>query len=113
MVPYKSLFSNLQLLLFTIYYLLTNKKLCIHVLDLGKVLLLPSFGGLPQWAVVGEFPSSTLVIFVVVVVVVVAAHLLLGCLTAGDTFPLGCAFDPSIVHYEVCAPSLNCNFNAK
>ena len=23
--------------------------------DLGKVLLLPSFGGLPQWAVVGEF----------------------------------------------------------
>ncbi|KAI3458799.1 hypothetical protein Pfo_015462 [Paulownia fortunei] len=38
--------------------------------DLGKVLLLPSFGGLPQWAVVG------------------------------DTFPLGCAFDQSIVHYE-------------
>ncbi|KAL0401438.1 UNVERIFIED_CONTAM: putative inositol oxygenase [Sesamum latifolium] len=38
--------------------------------DLGKVLLLPSFGGLPQWAVVG------------------------------DTFPLGCAFDPSVVHYE-------------
>ncbi|XP_047983807.1 inositol oxygenase 1-like isoform X2 [Salvia hispanica] len=38
--------------------------------DLGKVLLLPSFGRLPQWAVVG------------------------------DTFPLGCAFDPSIVHYE-------------
>ncbi|XP_057770301.1 inositol oxygenase 2-like isoform X2 [Salvia miltiorrhiza] len=38
--------------------------------DLGKVLLLPSFGALPQWAVVG------------------------------DTFPLGCAFDPSIVHYE-------------
>ncbi|KAL3520914.1 hypothetical protein ACH5RR_019063 [Cinchona calisaya] len=38
--------------------------------DLGKVLLLPSFGGLPQWAVVG------------------------------DTFPLGCAFDESNVHYE-------------
>ncbi|KAF5458926.1 hypothetical protein F2P56_022919 [Juglans regia] len=36
--------------------------------DLGKVLLLPQFGGLPQWAVVG------------------------------DTFPLGCAFDDSIVH---------------
>ncbi|KAM7509623.1 hypothetical protein LguiA_020076 [Lonicera macranthoides] len=36
--------------------------------DLGKVLLLPSFGELPQWAVVG------------------------------DTFPLGCAFDESIVH---------------
>ncbi|WMV53700.1 hypothetical protein MTR67_047085 [Solanum verrucosum] len=39
--------------------------------DLGKVLLLPSFGGLPQWAVVG------------------------------DTFPLGCAFDESIVLHEV------------
>lgn len=36
--------------------------------DLGKVLLLPRFGALPQWAVVG------------------------------DTFPLGCAFDESIVH---------------
>lgn len=24
------------------------------VVDLGKVLNLPSFGGLPQWAVVGE-----------------------------------------------------------
>lgn len=36
--------------------------------DLGKVLLLPSFGELPQWAVVG------------------------------DTFPVGCAFDDSIVH---------------
>ncbi|KAL6221046.1 hypothetical protein ACLB2K_008798 [Fragaria x ananassa] len=39
--------------------------------DLGKVLLLPSFGGLPQWAVVG------------------------------DTHPLGCAFDESIVHHKV------------
>ncbi|KAG6718497.1 hypothetical protein I3842_04G153400 [Carya illinoinensis] len=39
--------------------------------DLGKVLLLPQFGGLPQWAVVG------------------------------DTFPLGCAFDDSIVHNKV------------
>ncbi|KAK4337715.1 hypothetical protein RND71_042202 [Anisodus tanguticus] len=38
--------------------------------DLGKVLLLPSFGGLPQWAVVG------------------------------DTFPLGCAYDESIVLHE-------------
>ncbi|KAE7998621.1 hypothetical protein FH972_003148 [Carpinus fangiana] len=38
--------------------------------DLGKVLLLPSFGGLPQWAVVG------------------------------DTFPLGCAFDESNVHHK-------------
>ncbi|KAI3458770.1 hypothetical protein Pfo_015433, partial [Paulownia fortunei] len=41
-----------------------------HLLQtiLGKCL--PSFGGLPQWAVVG------------------------------DTFPLGCAFDQSIVHYD-------------
>lgn len=38
--------------------------------DLGKVLLLPAFGGLPQWAVVG------------------------------DTFPLGCGFDESIVHHK-------------
>ncbi|KAL0558456.1 hypothetical protein IC582_003028 [Cucumis melo] len=38
--------------------------------DLGKVLLLPSFGGLPQWAVVG------------------------------DTHPVGCAFDESIVHHK-------------
>jgi inositol oxygenase len=39
--------------------------------DLGKVLLLPAFGGLPQWAVVG------------------------------DTFPVGCAFSNNIVksHY--------------
>ncbi|XP_008805675.2 probable inositol oxygenase [Phoenix dactylifera] len=38
--------------------------------DLGKVLLHPKFGQLPQWAVVG------------------------------DTFPVGCAFDESIVHYK-------------
>ncbi|KAL8498200.1 hypothetical protein ACS0TY_021506 [Phlomoides rotata] len=38
--------------------------------DLGKVLLLPKFGELPQWAVVG------------------------------DTFPLGCAFDESNVHHK-------------
>ncbi|KAL2338009.1 hypothetical protein Fmac_012455 [Flemingia macrophylla] len=38
--------------------------------DLGKVLNLPSFGGLPQWAVVG------------------------------DTFPVGCRFDESIVHHK-------------
>ncbi|KAH1084840.1 hypothetical protein GYH30_017073 [Glycine max] len=45
----------------------------IHVwlnADLGKVLNLPSFGGLPQWAVVG------------------------------DTFPVGCRFDESIVHHK-------------
>ncbi|XP_072993964.1 probable inositol oxygenase isoform X1 [Typha latifolia] len=39
--------------------------------DLGKVLLHPCFGGEPQWCVVG------------------------------DTFPLGCAFDESIVHHQV------------
>uniref|UniRef100_A0A1D1XJA1 Inositol oxygenase n=1 Tax=Anthurium amnicola TaxID=1678845 RepID=A0A1D1XJA1_9ARAE len=38
--------------------------------DLGKVLLHPSFGGEPQWCVVG------------------------------DTYPLGCAFDESIVHHQ-------------
>ncbi|KAI6690108.1 hypothetical protein NL676_026936 [Syzygium grande] len=38
--------------------------------DLGKVLLHPSFGELPQWAVVG------------------------------DTYPLGCTFDKSIVHHK-------------
>lgn len=38
--------------------------------DLGKVLLHPDFGELPQWAVVG------------------------------DTFPVGCAFDGSIVHHK-------------
>ncbi|CAH1422735.1 unnamed protein product [Lactuca virosa] len=47
--------------------------------DLGKVLLHPSFGELPQWAVVG------------------------------DTFPVGCAFDKSIVHnkYFVDNPDYN------
>uniref|UniRef100_A0A1D1Z757 Inositol oxygenase n=1 Tax=Anthurium amnicola TaxID=1678845 RepID=A0A1D1Z757_9ARAE len=40
--------------------------------DLGKVLLHPTFGQLPQWAVVG------------------------------DTFPVGCAYDKSIVHYQYC-----------
>ncbi|CAN8273869.1 unnamed protein product [Cochlearia groenlandica] len=38
--------------------------------DLGKVITLPQFGGLPQWA------------------------------TVGDTFPVGCAFDESIVHHK-------------
>ena len=38
--------------------------------DLGKVLLHPSFGELPQWAVVG------------------------------DTFPVGCAFDECNVHFK-------------
>ncbi|KAJ6861005.1 hypothetical protein NC651_037172 [Populus alba x Populus x berolinensis] len=38
--------------------------------DLGKILLLPQFGGLPQWSAVG------------------------------DIFPVGCAFDESNVHYQ-------------
>lgn len=38
--------------------------------DLGKVLHHPAFGELPQWAVVG------------------------------DTFPVGCAFDESVVHHK-------------
>ncbi|PHT32795.1 Inositol oxygenase 2 [Capsicum baccatum] len=38
--------------------------------DLGKIITLPKFGGLPQWAVVG------------------------------DTFPVGCAFDESIIHHK-------------
>ncbi|PIA28814.1 hypothetical protein AQUCO_06600023v1 [Aquilegia coerulea] len=38
--------------------------------DLGKVLLHPKFGELPQWAVVG------------------------------DTYPVGCAFDESIIHHK-------------
>ncbi|GFY97125.1 myo-inositol oxygenase 1 [Actinidia rufa] len=47
--------------------------------DLGKVLLHPSFGELPQWAVVG------------------------------DTFPVGCAFDESIVHHKYFKENLNYN----
>ncbi|XP_041000643.1 inositol oxygenase 1-like isoform X1 [Juglans microcarpa x Juglans regia] len=45
-------------------------RFLLFALDLGKVLLLPSFGELPQWAVVG------------------------------DTYPVGCAFDESIVHHK-------------
>ncbi|MCO5614958.1 hypothetical protein L7F22_069244 [Adiantum nelumboides] len=45
--------------------------------DLGKVLLHQDFGGLPQWAVVG------------------------------DTFPLGCAFDDTIVHSEYFKDNLD------
>lgn len=52
-----------------IYEFISNSKSCF--IDLGKVLLHPSFGELPQWAVVG------------------------------DTFPVGCAFDKSIVHNKV------------
>ncbi|KAK1422501.1 hypothetical protein QVD17_25658 [Tagetes erecta] len=54
--------------------------------DLGKVLLHPSFGELPQWAVVG------------------------------DTFPVGCAFDESIVHkkYFLQNPDYNnSSYNTK
>ncbi|KAL5697689.1 inositol oxygenase [Ranunculus cassubicifolius] len=45
--------------------------------DLGKVLLHPSFGGEPQWCVVG------------------------------DTFPLGCAFNEAIVHHKYFAENPN------
>ncbi|KAJ4963490.1 hypothetical protein NE237_023429 [Protea cynaroides] len=55
--------------------------------DLGKVLLNPRFGELPQWAVVG------------------------------DTFPVGCGFDESIVHYkyikenpDYCNPAYNTKY---
>ncbi|KAL9242299.1 hypothetical protein vseg_016315 [Gypsophila vaccaria] len=54
--------------------------------DLGKVLVHPSFGELPQWAVVG------------------------------DTFPVGCAFDESIVHHKHFKDSPdynNPNYNTK
>ncbi|KAK7358436.1 hypothetical protein VNO77_00369 [Canavalia gladiata] len=48
--------------------------------DLGKILLLPRFGELPQWAVVG------------------------------DTFPVGCAFDEANVHHKYFKenPDNNC-----
>ncbi|XP_004503513.1 inositol oxygenase 2-like [Cicer arietinum] len=45
--------------------------------DLGKILLLPKFGALPQWAVVG------------------------------DTFPLGCAFDESNVLHKYFKDNLD------
>ncbi|KAH0990811.1 hypothetical protein GBA52_002294 [Prunus armeniaca] len=47
--------------------------------DLGKVLHLPAFGELPQWAVVG------------------------------DTYPVGCAFDESIVHHKHFKKNLDYN----
>uniref|UniRef100_A0A0E0HSJ7 inositol oxygenase n=1 Tax=Oryza nivara TaxID=4536 RepID=A0A0E0HSJ7_ORYNI len=57
--------------------------------DLGKVLLHPSFGELPQWSVVG------------------------------DTFPVGCAFDECNVHFkyfkenpDYLNPKLNTKFGA-
>ncbi|TXG68775.1 hypothetical protein EZV62_003710 [Acer yangbiense] len=50
--------------------------------DLGKVLLHPSFGGLPQWAVVG------------------------------DTYPVGCAFDESIVHHKYFKENADYNNSA-
>lgn len=54
--------------------------------DLGKVLHHPAFGELPQWAVVG------------------------------DTFPVGCAFDESVVYhkyFEENADFTNPTFNTK
>ncbi|GMH03359.1 hypothetical protein Nepgr_005198 [Nepenthes gracilis] len=47
--------------------------------DLGKVLVHHRFGGLPQWAVVG------------------------------DTFPVGCAFDESIIHHRFFRENPDCN----
>lgn len=54
--------------------------------DLGKILILPKFGGLPQWAVVG------------------------------DTFPVGCAFDESNIHHKYFKENQdfdNPNYNTK
>jgi len=53
--------------------------LCGLIHDLGKILLLPEFGGLPQWNVVG------------------------------DTFPVGCPFSPKIVYPNLFTknPDLN------
>ncbi|KAE8729650.1 putative inositol oxygenase [Hibiscus syriacus] len=51
--------------------------------DLGKVLVLPQFGGLPQWAVVG------------------------------DTFPVGRAFDESNVHHKENPDFNNPKYNTK
>lgn len=70
-------YGNLQLFHRYICYrkwlMVTNLffPLLLWDLDLGKVLLLPRFGELPQWAVVG------------------------------DTYPVGCAFHESIVHHKV------------
>jgi len=47
--------------------------------DLGKVLALPEFGPEPQWCVVG------------------------------DIFPVGCAFDPSIVYHEAFSENPDIN----
>ena len=44
--------------IYMIIYLLLN-----GVTDLGKVLLHPSFGGLPQWAVVGELYILVILIY--------------------------------------------------
>lgn len=63
--------------------------------DLGKVLILPSFGGLSQWAVVGEY-------FVLDMEMCWPFSLNFSAISiAGDTHPLGCAFDESIVHHKV------------
>ncbi|PPR80247.1 hypothetical protein GOBAR_AA40469 [Gossypium barbadense] len=51
--------------------------------DLGKVLLHPAFGELPQWAMVG------------------------------DTFPVGCAFDESIVDHKENPDNKNPAYNTK
>ncbi|KAL4390770.1 hypothetical protein HN51_011707 [Arachis hypogaea] len=47
-----------------------SEKIILMKIDHGKILLLPQFGELPQWAVVG------------------------------DTFPVGCAFDEANIHHK-------------
>jgi hypothetical protein len=87
--------------------------------DLGKVLLHPSFGGQPQWAVVGTN------LFMICIYIPYCVHTLhstarirsmlyqsialefsdrmMDCENdgAGDTFPLGCPFDSAVVHSQV------------
>jgi len=75
---------------------------CCHVSDLGKILLLPRFGSLPQWAVVGNnllLLDSTL--FWNLNNWEFWLNKLITGIFAGDTFPLGCAFDESNIHHKV------------
>ena len=85
-----------QSILYMLIYLFLN-----GFTDLGKVLLHPSFGELPQWAVVGELCASMMSWSIhsfpfrlrLTVNIIIAI--------AGDTFPLGCAFDEANVHHKV------------
>lgn len=72
------------------------------VSDLGKVLLLPQFGQLPQWAVVGE--HRVLAIYMnnwFYFLINTSLNAQFKFYVSGDTFPLGCAFDESNVHHKV------------